>query len=311
MSWSYRRDGDKLAVDRRQGDEVASYPIEYVLGSDRNAATLVAVLDADPGRFRILEHRLTHYRDGDALRLTPGHGANDTTDRALKPYGRTLTPEDSAKCFNCHSTRTSALGPDTPVVLAELTPNVSCERCHGPGGDHVEAARRNAPADALKMPAGAGRMTAAEQMTLCGQCHHHPDRALRPARSTSRNPNLVRFQPVGLMQSKCYLKTEGHLSCTACHDPHDQPEYRCAKYEAICISCHSGPKSVPCKVSPKSGCIPCHMPKTPTAQGFPFSDHWIRVFREPPASKPSGRFQPEVSADSGPLARCGPGLRPI
>lgn len=292
VTWSYRREGDGLTVDRRQGDAVASYPIDYALGSDRNAATLVAIVDADPARFRILEHRLTHYRDGDALRLTPGHGASAPADPAMKPYGRALSHEDSAKCVNCHATRTSAAGPDTPVVLAEMVPNVSCERCHGPAGNHVEAARRGATGDALKMPAGPGRQTAAEQMTLCGQCHHHPDRAFA-GEIDLRNPNLARFQPVGLMQSKCYLKTEGHLSCTACHDPHDRPGTTASPYEATCLSCHTGPKSTVCKVSPKSGCIPCHMPKTPTAQGFPFTDHWIRVIRDRPSAKTPGRFVPD------------------
>lgn len=293
VEWAYHKDGDGLKIDRRQGEAVASYDVDWALGSGRNAVTMVSILDRDPGAFRILEHRLTYYRDGDALKLTPGHGADAPPDRALKSYGRTLTPEDSAKCFNCHATRTSRAGPDTPVVLAELTPNVSCERCHGPGRDHVEAARRGAPSDSLRMPAGPGRQTAAEQMAQCGACHHHPDRAFA-GEIDVRNPNLVRFQPIGLMQSKCYLGSPGNLSCTACHDAHDRPSTDAAKYEAKCLECHSGPKHVACKVSPKSGCLPCHMPKAPTAQGILFTDHWIRVFSEgADAPKgPRGRFTP-------------------
>lgn len=292
-SWSYRRDGDVLTVDRRQGEVSTSYDIDYALGSGRNASTLVSILDPTPGAFRLLEHRLTHYRDGDVLKLTPGHGSDAPPDPALKPYGRTVSTEESFRCFNCHTTRTSNAGPDTPVVVSQMTPNVSCERCHGPGRAHVQAAKKGASADLLEMPFGGNRETAAQQMEMCGKCHHHPDRAFA-GEIDVRNPSLVRFQPVGLMQSKCYTKTPGNLSCTACHDPHDKPGKVAAKYEAVCLSCHATQHVSACKVNAKDRCVSCHMPKTPTAQDIPFSDHWIRIFREgdPAPPRVKGRFVP-------------------
>ena len=69
------------------------------------------------------------------------------------------------------------------------------------------------------MPFGLGGWTADAQMGLCGQCHRHPSifprEMIRPEET-----GLARFQPVGLMQSKCYTRSDGAFSCVNCHDPH-------------------------------------------------------------------------------------------
>ena len=46
------------------------------------------------------------------------------------------------------------------------------------------------------------------------------------------NPRIARFQPVGLMQSACYTRSEGALSCVNCHDPHSRAATDRASYEA-------------------------------------------------------------------------------
>src|SRR5205823_5293708 len=106
---------------------------------------------------------------------------------------------------------------------------------------------------------------------------------------------LARFQPVGLMQSKCYTESGGTFSCVTCHDPHARASADRASYDAVCLSCHAGrgppraPASstaqpadralaagTPCPVSPSSRCVECHMPQIDAGQFIRFSDHWIR-----------------------------------
>ncbi len=156
-----------------------------------------------------------------------------------------------------------------------MIPNVGCERCHGPGRQHVEAAERHADSAALAMPFGAGQSTPVDEMRMCGSCHRLPgmgDR--RPGRRD--NPVLVRFQPVGLMQSACYRKSPGTLSCTTCHDPHARTSTDTPAYEAVCLSCHQGPNRTPCPVAPANGCVGCHMPRRDVFRGMTMTDHWIR-----------------------------------
>jgi hypothetical protein len=126
------------------------------------------------------------------------------------------------------------------------------------------------------MDFGPGRYKVEAQMRLCGQCHRHPDNA-PPGEIRPDNVELARFQPVGLMQSKCYKSTPGGLGCVACHDPHAKASQDQAGYLAACLNCHGGGGQTTCPISPRNDCVGCHMPGKDAGQGILFTDHWIRV----------------------------------
>lgn len=276
VDYSYRLDSRGFHVTRNTpGETGQEFLIDFALGSGHHATTFVGVSDPDPVQPKLLEHRLTHYADGDHMDVTPGQreGLNIP---GLVPWGRVLEGKDAVKCLRCHSTRISRYS-DSWVDFATLIPDVACERCHGPGRDHIEAARRGE--EDLRMPLGLERWTADEMMSACGECHRHPANA--PAGMINPdNPHLARFQPVGLMQSRCYTASEGALSCLNCHDPHARVESDHVSYESACLSCHSRPGQRECNVSPRNGCVTCHMPGVDSGQGVLFTDHWIRVREE-------------------------------
>jgi hypothetical protein len=145
------------------------------------------------------------------------------------------------------------------------------------------------------MPFGADRWTADDQMRLCGQCHRHPETGRRE-RIRRDNPEIVRFQPVGLMQSKCYRESRGALSCVTCHDPHARVSTNPAAYEAACLACHQHPARATCPVSPRAGCIGCHMPRRDAGQKVLFVDHWIGI--NPGLESRLDRTQPAPSTPS-------------
>lgn len=271
--WALRLHEGKMTAERREGSRVERSLVEYAFGSGHHATTFLSLVDRDPAHPVALEQRLSYYAHSQSLGLTPGqslsgHAGGNT------PSGRTHTSVATLKCFECHVTVTSNRGSQ---ILDEDTmiPNISCERCHGPGKSHVEAARAGASGDALKMPQGPDRWTAAEQMEQCGQCHRTPD-MVQPGSIRVDNPVLVRHQPVGLMQSRCYQQGEGRLSCVTCHDPHARTSTDRPGYEMTCLSCHQQPPQVACPVSPRSGCLDCHMPRREVTRGMIMTDHWIR-----------------------------------
>jgi hypothetical protein len=296
-SWTYNLAAGRFSIERREAGKAEPFQIDYAFGSGRHATTFVTLTDRTPDRPTMLEHRLTVFAHQGMPDITPGQGqARRSGIQGVGPSGRSYLTQQTLKCFDCHTTSTSDRG---PLVLDETTmiPNVGCERCHGPGKTHVEAAGRGAGDDVLKMPFGLGSSSAADEMRLCGECHRLPETVgsdmIRPG-----NSGLVRFQPVGLIQSACYQKSDGQLSCSTCHEPHARSSMDIPAYEAICLSCHRGPSRTPCKVSPATGCVGCHMPLRDASRGMMMFDHWIRS-RPGTAEKPDTSLEPAATDPSG------------
>ena len=291
VQWDYRYRDEQLHIVRTADRGVEDSIAEYAFGSGHHATTFLSVID--PGYPTILEHRLTYYTKEHALGLTPGHSARSRLP-GVTERGGVIVAGDAKKCFGCHTTQNSGRS-DKAIDAETMIPNVSCERCHGPGRAHVEAARRDAPESELELPFGAGRYTAEGLLTLCGTCHRHPSRS-RPGQIRPENPQMARFQPVGLLQSRCFRESGGAFSCVTCHDPHARASTDRAAYLAVCLSCHSGDArgaapgppdgparaavpGRPCPVEPRGDCVACHMPRVDAGQHVLFADHWIRVRR--------------------------------
>ena len=118
-----------------------------------------------------------------------------------------------------------------------------------------------------------------------------PERAA-PEQIVRGDPVLARFQPIGLSLSKCYRQSDGSFSCITCHDPHARAASSRSGYDQVCLKCHDGAGAptetsdhsararTPCPVSPREGCVECHMPRVDVGDHLLLSDHWIRVKRD-------------------------------
>jgi hypothetical protein len=315
VSWDYQYRDGQLHIHRTDRGKVEDCIAEYAFGSGHHAMTFVNVID--PKIPAILEHRITYFAAQHALGMTPGHNTRPRLPH-VTPIGGVPPPDQAQKCFNCHATQLSARD-DRVIDDQTMIPNVSCERCHGPGRAHVEAARRGATADQLQLPFGPGRYTADSLLGLCGTCHRHPSRS-KPGQVRPDDPHLARFQPVGILQSRCFRGSNGTFSCVTCHDPHARASSDRASYLEVCLSCHSGggrdgdrdrgtmpepshPAGAPCPVAPRGDCVDCHMPRVDAGQHVLFADHWIRIHRPGESRLPLYTPSPKMTPLNAPGPR--------
>ena len=218
----------------------------------------------------------------------------DTADWWIPFYGKDNTQRPTGPlCDGCHSV-------SYDIQTKRVTEwNVGCEKCHGPGADHVRAPSRANIIDPAKLDAVAAN-------DVCIQCHSQ-GRPLTPPTENHAYDWPVGFR-VGL-QLRDFWQLEDHtlgettfthfadgtghknrmqgndfvqsvmyahgITCASCHDPHGTPNATLLMLppDQICGQCHepggaNGPAAKTLEAhthhragSPGSACIACHMPK--------------------------------------------------
>ena len=246
------------------------FPLQYALGSGHNAYTLLTLITEENGETAALEHRASWYTGQDGLNITPGHSKSVPAD-GLELFGNISRGDDMNKCIDCHTTSAEIYDEQ----IHNLIPSVNCEKCHGPGSEHVRLARSQSEPPAYSV--GKDDWDTESEIQLCGDCHRLPKNISE--KELREYPDLlVRFQPVGFLRSRCYLESNSELRCTTCHGPHESlHEVSQETHIQNCLNCHTTPEHTICPVSPKDDCIRCHMPAMEQEQGLTFHDHWIRV----------------------------------
>jgi hypothetical protein len=256
---AYSQTPEGWIVESSLGDDRQKAPLTWVFGAGMLAFTPVGERDG-----KYFEHRVTWYSALQRPGMTMGH-PSAIPQSAAAALGQTQTAQTIFRCFNCHATNVKP-GPD----FGAMQPGVQCERCHGGGSDHVSAP-------------GRANVRKNASVQACAECHRMPDQNAANKTSPEKADALsIRFAPVGLMASKCYQSSQA-LTCVTCHDPHGRPYPEKPDYEKKCQSCHA-PASLVVSNCPRQNdtrCLTCHMVKATPLPGLTFTDHRIRVYREP------------------------------
>ncbi len=217
-----------------------------------------------------------------------------------------------APCLECHATYFETVGGTTNHFRTDnYILGISCERCHGPGREHVSF-HHDKPNEkighSITNPSG---LSAEQSMDMCQVCHGGlPSSMKQPAFTyrvgaplsdhyefaktvgTGPVPIHSNSQLPRLKQSKCFQQSN-HLGCTDCHNPHKLERGNLSLFSERCIRCHEPDrcgKFSELGESLRGNCIDCHMPPNQADDiGFHMEggvvrpmmrDHHIRISHE-------------------------------
>ena len=309
------------------GAEFASHEVEVtgVIGSGNHARTYVSRTAFG----EIYELPMSWY-NGKGWGMSPGF---DTAGHDR--FERTVT----RGCMFCHNAYPELpVGADLPgsphLFPSELPEGIGCQRCHGPGARHIEAATGDATdAEIRERILNPAHFTPRQSEDLCMTCHMQPDvssggesisRAFDKAEFAHRPDesilDYVRYFDFGsaadrrnkievnhhghrMRQSRCYTASDERLSCLSCHDPHRKVEIskRPAFYRAKCLQCH---ELTDCQMAEMgttlnpavADCVSCHMleARPRDVVHVTITDHLIRR-RGTEQDLTAARQQPEWS----------------
>jgi Tetratricopeptide repeat/Cytochrome c554 and c-prime len=261
--------------------------LEYFVGSGAAARSYLLSYEGF-----LYEAPVAYYSSSASWKSAPGYAPLDY------PY---LTRPILPGCLECHASGIQRI-PGTQNAYASppfREGGVSCERCHGPGSDHIAAGKP--PGKPMLNPA---KLAAAERDSICEQCHlsgeirvaksGKDDLAFRAGdrladdltvfvRSGSPSPLKVTSHAEDLAQSACKRVSGEKLWCGTCHDPHSVPaaDKKAAYFRSKCLTCHQtsncrAPQSI--RLANSDNCVACHMPRNPPSdiEHVVFTDHAIR-----------------------------------
>ncbi|MCA9037015.1 MAG: hypothetical protein KDA91_17890 [Planctomycetaceae bacterium] len=276
-------------------------PVQIAIGSGKRGKSYITHENGV-----LLMSPLTWYSQAGKWDLSPGYELHN------RHFQRRIVDG----CVQCHTSTPQYISDSSNLFeenpFRELP--IGCERCHGPGQEHVayhqssgDSPERSAQDPVCRL----NDLNAAQMNSVCFQCHLIGEsRVLRPGmtdfdfrpgmsvndvwvtflRSNAGVDSEQKTEAVShveqMLQSKCFQGSDGEFGCTSCHDPHQQPPEESSKkfYSEKCISCHSTPPEACVSENQPvadTNCIACHMPGV-KANDVPHTsqtDH--RILRQP------------------------------
>jgi len=262
--------------------------VHYVIGSGNQVRSYLHRTQ----RNTLIELPLSWYAEsGGQWLMSPGF------DRPAHPGFRRSVSAECLFCHNAYPTSAPDRRGEEAVFPDALPEGIDCQRCHGPGSEHILIAQQGdaKASEARAAIVNPARLSLERQLEICMQCHLEttssrlPDALVRFGRSPF---SYRRGEPLGgfklyfdhapgagredkfeivsaayrLRRSACFQRGEGKLLCTTCHNPHQTQHGEAMRQQitATCRGCHAATlrrMTADGRHSASADCATCHMPK--------------------------------------------------
>lgn len=279
-TYSFNRSVSVVMEKRRDG----YYQVEYADGAEKTARRMDIVVGSGTMGQSFLNWRKDHLFQ---LPITYFTAADEWSNSPGFPNRVVFNRVITSRCLECHSTfvRKTSEGENDPESFDrnKVIYGVDCEKCHGPGAQHVAFQSAN-PGDTISRfilnPADFSRQ---QKLDLCALCHGGRLQKTTPSFSftagdmlqdhfiiDSANPDPSQIDVHGnqyglLRASQCFKRSET-MTCGSCHDTHRNEKSQPALFSQRCMSCHTPGGDHFCPLGKTVGssivrnCIDCHMP---------------------------------------------------
>jgi len=282
----YRLDGADTIYKRTE-------KISYIVGSGQHTNSHIWGANG-----YLYQAPLTFYTQKGIWDLPPGFedGMNTRWNRII-----------SIECMNCHNMYPQFDTSSENKFLSVKT-GIECERCHGPGGEHVREKLAGILVDTSKeidySIVNPKKLPRDLQVELCQRCHLQGISILNDGKtffdfkpgqplSSVMNVFMPRYQggqqkfimashADRMKQSRCFQNS--NMTCLTCHNPHISVKYTPAShFNDACQSCHQGQKQCTLPLAERlkkdDNCYKCHMPVSETLDipHVTVHDHRIHV----------------------------------
>ncbi len=257
--YSYGRAGEPLMHGEQE--------LKYFIGSGKRGRSYLYSLDGF-----LYQSPVSYYAQKKKWDVSPGYESE--REMPSRPI--------EVSCLYCHASQVQHIN-DTLNRYGSppfLYNGISCERCHGPGGEHVKGVGR------MVNPA---KLSPERRDSICARCHLSGEASIQQP-----GKNLNQFKPgdllsdyisefvykdekqerlravshvVAITQSMCKQRSGDRMSCLSCHDAHSTPsvEGRAAYFREKCLVCHekqTASKNLEQHYAKNYDCAGCHMRKT-------------------------------------------------
>ena len=264
------RDGQfyqRLILEAHGGPEGGDFPFHIVTGSGKIGQTYLYFQNE-----HLYQMHVSYLSSTNAWMNSPGYVDG------IANFARPIL----SACLECHTTYYQPYaGAANQYHREHFVLGVTCEKCHGPGREHVEYHRQHPDETQAHAIVNPGGLSVERSVELCQLCHGgDPIREIQPPFSYRPGEPLAEYyefpdsdgsqlstgihtnsQLPRLRRSECFQQS-GSMTCIDCHNPHQFERGDLQLFSQRCLNCHELPDCGKFELLGDrlaENCIDCHM----------------------------------------------------